>query len=420
MKKISDITRRDIIDIIRSGFNGTTPELRMDIYEREYFVDEPCEFRMCYHGRLDEIDFLSRIYDLHSMPSTDSRYRNAQGDIVQHTINNDDWNSYWVFSDRRFQLGLGYDDEPLLNFLCEMFNPFVRNEEQPWREFLNLFNELLKPDGYELYESKHISGRAVYGWREIILNSIEIVQQNTAISHKLRFIGEGSYAQVFKYKDKFYDKTFVLKRAKKELNEKEIKRFKQEFEQMKSFKSPYIVEVYSYNEQNNEYLMEHMDSTLNEYLNNNNGKLTFQQRKSIGSQVLRGLKYIHDKGLLHRDICPKNVLVKIYDDIKVIKISDFGMVKVPESDLTSVSTEYKGYFNDPELRLEGFNTYCIVHETYAITRLLHFIMTGKTNTDKIKNPQLKAFVAKGLNPEKSKRYQDVDEIIHDFNSIKEI
>lgn len=380
-------------------------------------VEVPCEYKMCYHGRLSEVDFLSRIYDLKSMPSTDSRFKDAEGDIWQHTVNNDDWDTYWVFSDSRFKLDNG-SDEPLLKFLCEMFNPFVRSEDQPWREFLKIINKLLNTDGYELYEMNHISGRAVYGWRETVANDIVIQELNPTVSYELKPIGEGSYAKVFKYKDNYYKRTFVLKRAKKDLNKKELERFKREFEQMKALNSPYIVDVFRYNDESNEYIMEYMDCILDKFMSQNNGKLSFVQRKNIASQVLKAFKYIHSKDLLHRDICPKNVLIKLYDDVRVVKISDFGLVKIPDSELTSISTDYKGYFNDPELRLEGFNTYCIIHETYAITRLVVFILTGRTNTTKIKNVQLKEFVVKGLNPDKAKRFQNIDELIENFNKIK--
>ena len=417
MKKISEVTRRDIIDIIRSGFIGSEPETKLDYYDHQYIEDVPVDYHICYHGRLDEVTFLSRIYDLDSMPSTDGRFKNAAGDIWQHTVNNDDWENGWVFTDSRFELING-DDEILLKFLCEMFHPIVRIEHQPWKKFLDIFNELLKPDGYEIVEKSHISGRSVYGWQTVVPNSIS-VPDRTSPSFELKLIGEGSYAKVFKYVDGFYDHTFVVKRAKKDLTEKELARFKREFEQMKSLSSPYIVEVYSYNNATNEYIMEYMDCTLDRYISENNGKLTFGQRKSIVLQLLKAFKHIHSKGLLHRDICPKNVLLKLYDDVRVVKVSDFGLVKIPDTDLTSVSTEYKGYFNDPELRLEGFNTYCIIHETYAITRLIYFVMTGRTNTDKISNPTLKSFVIQGLSADKKKRFQDIDELIIAFNGISE-
>lgn len=41
------------------------------------------------------------------MPSNDSRYANAEEDIIQHTVNNDDWQYCWVFEDKRFPLQNG-------------------------------------------------------------------------------------------------------------------------------------------------------------------------------------------------------------------------------------------------------------------------------------------------------------------------
>lgn len=418
MHKITEVTRRDIIDIIRNGFVGTDYELKRDYYERQYTEEIDVEYRICYHGRLSEIDFLSRVYDLEKMPSTDNRFKNAQGDIWQHTINNNDWDVGWVFFDPRFKLASG-DDETFLRFLCEMFHPIVRNEHQPWMAFLEMFNELLKNDGYQIVEKSHISGRSVYGWEKITPNTVIVPDRKQSASYDLKMIGEGSYAQVFKYKDSFYDKIYVIKRAKRDLTEKELMRFKREFQQMKDLHSPYIVEVYSYSESSNEYIMEFMDCTLDKYISENNGKLTFSQRKGIVLQILRAFKYIHSKDLLHRDISPKNVLLKLYDDVRVVKISDFGLVKIPNTDLTSMNTEYKGYFNDPELRLDGFNTYSVIHETYAITRLVYFVMTGRTNTTKINNITLEEFVKKGLSSNKKNRFQDIDELIIAFDKVVE-
>lgn len=251
----------------------------------------------------------------------------------------------------------------------------------------------------------------------IFQNTIEIFNPELSKTHKLKLIGEGSYAQVFKYKDGFYEKIFVLKRAKKDLNEKEISRFKREFEEMKKFNSPYIVEVFCYNNNTNEYIMEYMDYSLDNYIKKYNSELTLSNRKKLGLQILKAFSYIHSKDRLHRDISPKNILIKCYDDVPVVKVADFGLVKIPDSKLTSVNTDYKGYFNDPALRLEGFDSYCILHETYALTRLLFFVMTGKTNTDRIKDSSIRKFIEKGLNPDKTKRFQNVNELDQAFRQL---
>lgn len=242
-------------------------------------------------------------------------------------------------------------------------------------------------------------------------NTIKIKSGHSEKNIELKLIGEGSYAQVFSFFDDYYNRKFVLKRAKKDLDEKEVNRFRQEFEQMNSLSSPYIVEVYRYKNDTNEYIMEFMDCTLDKYIEKNNSKLTQNDRKLIANQILRAFRYIHSKGLLHRDISPKNILLKKYDDVSIIKVSDFGLVKVPNSNLTTINTEFKGYFNDTRLLTEGFCNYGILHETFAITRLIYFVISGKTRIDNIKDVKLSSFVNKGLSTNLSERFQSVDEMI---------
>lgn len=244
-----------------------------------------------------------------------------------------------------------------------------------------------------------------------------IVIENQNNISDLKLIGEGSYAQIFKYPDKFYLKTFALKRAKDNLTTKEIERFKREYAQMSGMNSPYVLEVYSYNEKNNEYIMEFMDASLNDYIINNNNKLSFQERVKMGLQIIKAFSYIHSKDILHRDVSPKNILLKMYDDVIVVKIADFGLVKLIDSDLTSANTQFKGYFNDPSLVVEGFDNYNILHETYALTRILYFVLTGKTNADKAK-PHIIDFVTKGLNSAHGSRFQNISELRNAFQDIK--
>lgn len=248
-------------------------------------------------------------------------------------------------------------------------------------------------------------------------STINVNNTSNGFTFPLKLIGNGSYANVYKYKDTFYNKTFVLKRAKKELSEKELLRFRREFDEMSEFSSPYILEVYCYNESQNEYVMEYMDFTLDTYISKNNATMSDSQRKGIGQQILKAFEYIHSKGRLHRDISPKNILLKQYDDVIVVKIADFGLVKTPDSSLTSVNTEFKGYFNDPSLILDGFDTYNALHETYALTRIIYYVLTGKTNTDNVSNTKLQAFVRKGLNADKSLRFQNVNEMIREYRNL---
>ncbi|MDY0237305.1 MAG: hypothetical protein RBS42_00425 [Campylobacterales bacterium] len=67
----------------------------------------------------------------------------------------------------------------------------------------------------------------------------------------------------------------------------------------------------------------------------------------------------------------------------------------------------------------GFKNYKIEHETYALTRLIYFTMTGKTIIDvKFDSKEFELFVQSGLSDDLNYRYKSVKEMREIFNDIK--
>jgi hypothetical protein len=156
MNKISNITRRDIFDTI-------TVE------------------NISWNGRLEETDFLSRLYDLSKIPSTDSRYKDANGDIWQHRVNNYDWDNNWVFYDDRFNLQ-HCDDASFLLFLCEMLHPIVRKDTTEVSRLHQMFNEYLAKDNFEIVEKTRISDRPIFTGRYKLLGNSNIQKSKKEIA----------------------------------------------------------------------------------------------------------------------------------------------------------------------------------------------------------------------------------------------
>ena len=153
MNHITEITRRDILDLFKNGVDvGWWDEKDIQTYP--------------YYGRLSEIDFLKRLYPLNKMKSDESRFKNLEEVIIQHTVNNDDYDANWIFTDERFPLKVGSDAD-YLRFICEIFHPIALIENEVSNKYFDQICSLLRKDGYELYPKEEISGRNVYSWREL-------------------------------------------------------------------------------------------------------------------------------------------------------------------------------------------------------------------------------------------------------------
>ena len=110
---------------------------------------------------MEESEFLSRLFNLDSLPSQDPRFPHAGLDIWQHRVNNVDWDDNWVFHDDRFKLMDG-DDESFLAFLCETLHPIVRPDPSEAERVCRLYNECLRNDGFQIVEKTRLSGKPVY------------------------------------------------------------------------------------------------------------------------------------------------------------------------------------------------------------------------------------------------------------------
>jgi hypothetical protein len=151
---------------------------------RQNIADETVLKEIYYCGRLNEPEFLSRLFDLRNLPSRDFRYGNAYGDIYQHTVNNNDWSDDWIYGDSRINL-LHCQDDLYLKFLAETIHPRVRSDSNEVSILAEIYNKHLNADGFEIIQTDEISGKPVFAGHKKHIDKEHLISQKEEIKKYL-------------------------------------------------------------------------------------------------------------------------------------------------------------------------------------------------------------------------------------------
>ena len=146
---------------------------------------------------------------------------------------------------------------------------------------------------------------------------------------------------------KIYDVLVDAARENRQTLEHIIEEFRRECDLLKAAKHPNVVEfVGVFNQGKGEesalLVMELMDQTLEQFLQDNRGTLSLEKQIGICLQVTSGLLFLHqhDPQILHRDLTAKNVLMN--KDGSIAKISDFGQAKFRPTSVKYLTTKAPG------------------------------------------------------------------------------
>lgn len=156
-------------------------------------------------------------------------------------------------------------------------------------------------------------------------------------------IGVGGMSVVYKAYDNVDDRIVAVKILKDEfLNNEEFKRrFKNESKAIALLSHPNIVKVYdvSFGEKLQYIVMEYIDGiTLKEYINKQ-GAITWNDALYFMTQILKAVQHAHDKGIVHRDIKPQNIILLPTGNIKV---TDFGIARFSRSETKTLTEQAIG------------------------------------------------------------------------------
>lgn len=191
-------------------------------------------------------------------------------------------------------------------------------------------------------------------------------------------VGVGGMAVVYRAYDTIDDRTVAIKILKDEFlsNEDFIRRFKNESKAIAVLSHPNIVKVFdvSFGDRIQYIVEEYIDGiTLKEYLDQQN-IIKWKEAIHFTVQILRALQHAHEKGIVHRDIKPQNIML-LQDG--TIKVTDFGIARFSRSETRTMTDKAIGsvHYIAPE-QARGDMT-DEKTDIYSVGVMLYEMLTGK-------------------------------------------
>lgn len=154
-------------------------------------------------------------------------------------------------------------------------------------------------------------------------------------------LGQGGMGVVLKALDRQLDEVVALKMLKGEVFQQDpaaLERFKQELKLARKITHRNVVRTYDYSEVDNYYCisMEYVKGITLKQLIKQRGMLPIKIGLQIGKQLASALDAAHEKGVVHRDIKPQNILLESTGDVKIM---DFGIARLADmKGLTTTGT----------------------------------------------------------------------------------
>ena len=255
-------------------------------------------------------------------------------------------------------------------------------------------------------------------------------------------IGVGGMAVVYKAYDAIDDRMVAIKILKEELlqNQEFRRRFKNESKAIAVLSHPNIVKVYdvSLGDRIQYIVMEYIDGiTLKEYIKSQ-GTIRWKDALHFAEQVLKALQHAHDKGIVHRDIKPQNMMV-LPDG--TIKVTDFGIARFSRSEHRTMTDKAIGsvhYISPEQARGEVTDEKT---DLYSVGVFLYEMLTGRLPFDaenavsvaimQLQNEPIKPrsinpaipegleeIILRAMQKNRGQRYQSAAEMLKDIEQFK--